>query len=64
MGGSTNTYKTYGPYSRKGLAAHWKYKGIKSEGNLDAWMNNVRDILEAGDNGPMEPHEKSADGCV
>lgn len=40
--------------AEKGLAAHWKYKGIKSEGNLDAWMNNVRDILEAGDNGPME----------
>ena len=40
--------------AEKGLAAHWKYKGIKSEGNLDAWMNNVRDILEAGQNGPME----------
>lgn len=31
--------------AEKGLAAHWKYKGIKSEGQLDAWMNNVRDIL-------------------
>ncbi len=40
--------------AEKGLAAHWKYKGIKSEGNLDAWMNNVRDILEAGQHGPME----------
>lgn len=30
--------------AEKGLAAHWKYKGIKSENNLDAWMNNVRDI--------------------
>ena len=40
--------------AEKGLAAHWKYKGIKSESNLDAWMNNVRDILEAGQNGPME----------
>lgn len=40
--------------AEKGLAAHWKYKGIKSENNLDAWMNNVRDILEAGEAGPME----------
>lgn len=40
--------------AEKGLAAHWKYKGIKSESNLDTWMNNVRDILEAGHSGPME----------
>lgn len=40
--------------AEKGLAAHWKYKGIKSEENLDAWMNNVRDILEAAETGPME----------
>lgn len=40
--------------AEKGLAAHWKYKGIKSEGYLDAWMNNVRDILEAAETGPME----------
>ncbi len=39
--------------AEKGLAAHWRYKGIKSEGELDAWMNNVRDILETAD-GPME----------
>jgi GTP pyrophosphokinase len=40
--------------AEKGLAAHWKYKGIKSENGLDAWMNNVRDILEAAESGPME----------
>ncbi len=40
--------------AEKGLAAHWKYKGIKSEGALDAWMNNVRDILETAETGPME----------
>lgn len=39
--------------AERGLAAHWKYKGIKSEGGLDEWMNNVRDILESG-NGPQE----------
>lgn len=40
--------------AEKGLAAHWKYKGIKSESSLDTWMNNVRDILEAAETGPME----------
>ena len=40
--------------AEKGFAAHWKYKGVKSEANLDAWMNNVRDILEAAETGPME----------
>ena len=39
--------------AEKGLAAHWRYKGIKSEGQLDSWMNNVRDILETAD-GPLE----------
>lgn len=37
-----------------GVAAHWKYKGIKSENNLDSWMNHVRDILEDAGSGPME----------
>ncbi|MDE6396873.1 MAG: HD domain-containing protein, partial [Muribaculaceae bacterium] len=40
--------------AEKGLAAHWRYKGIKSEENLDVWMRNVRDILETADSGPME----------
>lgn len=40
--------------AEKGLAAHWRYKGIKSEANLDTWMNNVRDILEAAESGPFE----------
>ncbi len=32
--------------AEKGLAAHWKYKGVKSEKSLDDWMANVRDMLE------------------
>jgi len=33
-----------------GLAAHWRYKGIKStEGGIEAWMTNIRAALEAGD---------------
>lgn len=40
--------------AEKGLAAHWRYKGIKSESELDSWMNNVRDILEAAETGPLQ----------
>lgn len=40
--------------AEKGLAAHWKYKGVKAEQGLDMWMKNVRDILETADTGPME----------
>ncbi len=40
--------------AERGLAAHWKYKGIKSEGDLDVWMNSVREVLEAGSEGQME----------
>lgn len=38
--------------AERGLAAHWKYKGVKSESDLDTWMNNVRDLLETGKEGP------------
>lgn len=40
--------------AERGLAAHWRYKGIKSEGEIDRWMNNVREVLEAGASGQME----------
>lgn len=40
--------------AERGLAAHWRYKGIKSEGNLDTLMNSVRDILESENNDPLE----------
>lgn len=33
--------------AERGVAAHWRYKGIKSEGNVDKWMNEVREMLEA-----------------
>ncbi len=39
--------------AEKGLAAHWRYKGVKSD-STDQWMNNIRDILENADAGPME----------
>lgn len=39
--------------AEKGLAAHWRYKGVKAD-NTDQWMNNIRDILETADAGPMQ----------
>ncbi len=33
-----------------GLAAHWRYKGIKSAGGgIDQWLSVIRNALEAGD---------------
>ena len=33
-----------------GLAAHWRYKGVKSEtGGLDEWLSSIRALMEAGD---------------
>ncbi len=39
--------------AEKGLAAHWRYKGVKSD-NTDQWMTNIRDILETAESGPMQ----------
>ena len=39
--------------AEKGLAAHWRYKGVKSD-STDQWMNNIRDILETAETGPMQ----------
>jgi len=37
-----------------GLAAHWRYKGIKStEGGIEAWLSNVRSALETGEQEPV-----------
>lgn len=36
--------------AERGLAAHWRYKGVKGgEGGLDEWLNSIRSALEAGD---------------
>lgn len=36
--------------AERGLAAHWRYKGVKSEGGIDEWLNNIRSVLENNDN--------------
>jgi GTP pyrophosphokinase len=32
--------------AEKGLAAHWKYKGIKGQAGIDKWIGRVRETLE------------------
>ncbi|WP_372751322.1 bifunctional (p)ppGpp synthetase/guanosine-3',5'-bis(diphosphate) 3'-pyrophosphohydrolase [Labilibaculum sp.] len=33
--------------AEQGFAAHWKYKGGKGEGGLDAWLQDVREVIES-----------------
>ena len=36
--------------AERGLAAHWRYKGVKGgEAGVEAWLQNIRSALEAGD---------------
>jgi len=35
--------------AERGLAAHWKYKGVKEESTLDNWLNSLRESLEDND---------------
>ena len=40
--------------AEKGLAAHWKYKGVKEERGLDEFINDVRAMLETQSMNPMD----------
>ena len=40
--------------AERGLAAHWRYKGIKGETGLDEWLTSVREALENADNDSMK----------
>ena len=35
--------------AERGLAAHWRYKGIKGDSHADSWLEHIRTALEAGD---------------
>ena len=39
--------------AERGVAAHWRYKGVKGETGLDEWLNNIRNILETSDDMQM-----------
>ena len=32
--------------AERGVAAHWRYKGVKAESGMDDWLNNIRSMLE------------------
>ena len=32
--------------AERGVAAHWRYKGVKGESGLDEWLTNIRTMLE------------------
>ena len=36
--------------AERGLAAHWRYKGIKGETGLDEWLTSIREALENSEN--------------
>lgn len=40
--------------AERGLAAHWRYKGIKGESGLDEWLTSVREALENSDSDSMK----------
>ena len=40
--------------AERGLAAHWRYKGIKAESGLDEFMNSVRTALENKSANPLD----------
>ena len=40
--------------AERGLAAHWKYKGVKAESGLDEFLNTVRAALEAKEHNPID----------
>ena len=36
--------------AERGLAAHWRYKGVKdADGGIDEWLNSIRNALENSD---------------
>ena len=35
--------------AERGVAAHWRYKGVKGDSGLDDWLTNIRSMLETSD---------------
>lgn len=43
--------------AERGLAAHWKYKGVKSQSKMDDWLTGLREMLENKNMGAEEKLE-------
>ncbi len=37
--------------AERGVAAHWRYKGVKAEGGMDEWLTGIRQMLEHASEG-------------
>lgn len=37
--------------AERGVAAHWRYKGVKAEGGMDEWLAGIRQMLENANEG-------------
>ena len=35
--------------AERGVAAHWRYKGVKGDANMDEWLTGIRTMLENSD---------------
>ena len=35
--------------AERGVAAHWRYKGVKGQSGLDEWLTGIRQMLETSD---------------
>ena len=46
--------------AERGAAAHWRYKGVRGEGGLDAWLADMRSALENSDDGEAAAAFRSA----
>lgn len=49
--------------AERGVAAHWRYKGLKSEGELDRTLTSVRKMLEAKTDDTTDDNEKYSLGA-
>lgn len=48
-----------------GLAAHWRYKGVKSsEGGVDSWLAGIRTALEEGRDPHVDDNEGLKDNSI
>lgn len=48
-----------------GLAAHWRYKGVKSsEGGVDSWLAGIRTALEEGRDPHVDDNERLKENSI
>ncbi len=44
--------------AERGVAAHWRYKGVKGDAGVDEWLANIRTMLEHSSSNPSSPGGK------